>query len=68
MESENKKQFNAVIIVEGRDDTKRLKQFFPGIETIETNGSEVSEQTLAEIKKLSQTREIIIFTDPDYNG
>ena len=52
MESENKKQFNAVIIVEGRDDTKRLKQFFPGIETIETNGSEVSEQTLAEIKKL----------------
>ena len=68
MESENKKQFNAVIVVEGRDDTKRLKQFFPGIETIETNGSEVSEQTLAEIKKLSQTREIIIFTDPDYNG
>lgn len=60
MESENKKQFNAVIVVEGRDDTKRLKQFFPGIETIETNGSEVSEQTLAEIKKLSQTREIKI--------
>ena len=29
MESENKKQFNAVIVVEGRDDTKRLKQFFP---------------------------------------
>lgn len=28
MESENKKQFNAVIVVEGRDDTKRLKQFF----------------------------------------
>ena len=68
MESKNKKQFNAVVIVEGRDDTKRLKQFFPGIETIETNGSEVSDETLAEIKKLSQTREIIIFTDPDYNG
>ena len=68
MESNNKKHFNAVVIVEGRDDTKRLKQFFPGIETIETNGSEVSEQTLSEIKKLSKTREIIIFTDPDYNG
>ena len=63
MESKNKKQFNAVVIVEGRDDTKRLKQFFPGIETIETNGSEVSDETLAEIKKLSQTREIIIFTN-----
>ncbi len=68
MELNNKKQFNAVVVVEGRDDTKRLKQFFPGIETIETNGSEVSEQTLSEIQKLSKTREIIIFTDPDYNG
>ena len=68
MESNNQKQFNAVVVVEGRDDTKRLKQFFPGIETIETNGSEVSDQTLAEIKKLAKTREIIIFTDPDYNG
>lgn len=67
MES-NKKQFNAVVVVEGRDDTKRLKQFFPGIETIETNGSEVSQETLDEIKKLSQSREIIIFTDPDFNG
>ncbi|WP_297815223.1 ribonuclease M5 [uncultured Lactobacillus sp.] len=67
MESNNK-HFNAVVVVEGRDDTKRLKQFFPGIETIETNGSEVSEQTLVQIAKLSQSREIIIFTDPDYNG
>lgn len=68
MESNNQKQFNAVIVVEGRDDTKRLRQFFPGVETIETNGSEVSNETLAEIKKLSKTREIIIFTDPDFNG
>lgn len=68
MESNNKKHFNAVVIVEGRDDTKRLKQFFPGIETIETNGSEVSQETLAEIKKLADSREIIVFTDPDYNG
>lgn len=35
---------------------------------MKTNGSEVSDQTLAEIKKLAKTREIIIFTDPDYNG
>lgn len=68
MESNNKKHFNAVVIVEGRDDTKRLKQFFPGLETIETNGSEVSEQTLTEIKNLAQKRELIVFTDPDYNG
>lgn len=64
----NKKKFNAVVVVEGKDDTIRLKQFFPGIETIETNGSAVSKEFLTELKKLSQKREIIIFTDPDFNG
>lgn len=68
MELSKQKQFNAVIIVEGKDDTKRLKQFFPGIETIETNGSEVSKQTLQQINQLSKTRAIIVFTDPDFNG
>ncbi|AEG41534.1 ribonuclease M5 [Lactobacillus kefiranofaciens] len=64
----NKKNFDAVIVVEGKDDTIRLKQFFPGIETIETNGSAVSDKVLAQIKKLSKTRQIIVFTDPDFNG
>lgn len=64
----NKKNFNAVVVVEGKDDTIRLKQFFPGIETIETNGSAVSDEVLAELKELSKSREIIVFTDPDFNG
>ncbi|MCF1783312.1 ribonuclease M5 [Lactobacillus mulieris] len=64
----NKKNFDAVVVVEGKDDTARLKQFFPGIETIETNGSAVSAETLALIKKVAQKREIIVFTDPDFNG
>ncbi|TSO25753.1 ribonuclease M5 [Lactobacillus sp. LL6] len=64
----NKKNFNAVVVVEGKDDTIRLKQFFPGIETIETQGSAVSESVLKQIRKLSETRDIIIFTDPDFNG
>ncbi len=63
-----KKHFDAVIVVEGKDDTKRLKQFFPGIETIETNGSAVSEEVLTEIEQLSKKRKIIVFTDPDFNG
>lgn len=62
------KNFNAVIVVEGKDDTIRLKQFFPGIETVETNGSAVSDALLQKIKKLSKTRDIIVFTDPDFNG
>lgn len=64
----NKKNFNAVVVVEGKDDTIRLKQYFPGIETVETNGSAVSEEVLSELKKLSESREIIVFTDPDFNG
>lgn len=64
----NKKNFNAVVVVEGKDDTIRLKQFFPGIETVETNGSAVSAAVLSKLKKLSQKREIIVFTDPDFNG
>lgn len=64
----NKKNFNAVVVVEGKDDTIRLKQFFPGIETIETNGSAVSDEVLSQIRELSKKREIIVFTDPDFNG
>lgn len=64
----NKKNFNAVVVVEGKDDTIRLKQFFPGIETIETQGSAVSKSVLKQIKKLSESRDIIVFTDPDFNG
>ncbi|MDO4912689.1 MAG: ribonuclease M5 [Lactobacillus sp.] len=64
----DKKAFNAVVVVEGKDDTIRLKQFFPGIETIETNGSDVPEKTLQVLQKLAKTREIIVFTDPDFNG
>ncbi|MDF7638298.1 ribonuclease M5 [Lactobacillus sp. ESL0791] len=63
-----KKKFNAVVVVEGKDDTIRLKQFFPGIETIETNGSDVPKTVLTELRQLAQTRAIIIFTDPDLNG
>ena len=42
---------NPIIAVEGRDDTRRLKEVFPEIETIETNGSAIDDETLALIKK-----------------
>lgn len=59
---------NPIIVVEGRDDTRRLKEVFPEVETIETNGSAIDEATLALIKKAHDTREVIVFTDPDYPG
>lgn len=60
--------FKEVIVVEGRDDTRRLKEIFPDIETFETGGSALDGKKLEQIKYLQQTRGIIVFTDPDYPG
>ena len=51
---------NLVIVVEGRDDTRRLREIYPDIETIETNGSAIDEETIALIQKALQTREVIV--------
>lgn len=59
---------NPIIVVEGRDDTRRLKEVFPMIETIETNGSAINREILALIKKAHEQRGVIVFTDPDYPG
>ena len=56
-----------VIIVEGRDDTRRLKEALI-CETIETNGSAINERTMQEIEVALNTRGAIILTDPDGAG
>jgi ribonuclease M5 len=61
------KKIKEVIVVEGRDDTKRLKKAV-NCDTIETRGSAIDEYTLKLIKELSAKRGIIIFTDPDFSG
>lgn len=60
--------FKEVIVVEGRDDTRRLKEIFPEIETVETNGSAIDKPILERIKLLNETRGVIVFTDPDFPG
>jgi ribonuclease M5 len=40
-------KFKQIIVVEGRDDTKRLHEAFGDVDTIETRGSAISEKTLA---------------------
>lgn len=57
-----------VIVVEGVNDTKRLIEVFKDVDTIITNGSEISLETLNLIKKADELRGVIIFTDPDYPG
>ncbi|KIH70437.1 ribonuclease M5 [Salinicoccus roseus] len=56
-----------VIIVEGRDDTRRLNEAV-SCETIETKGSAIDETVMREIEVALATRGAIIFTDPDYPG
>ena len=56
-----------VIVVEGKADTEVLRHAVAA-DTIETNGSALSEATLQAIQRAAQTRGIIVFTDPDFNG
>ncbi len=60
-------EIQEVIVVEGRDDTIRLRTYFD-VDTIETNGSAINQQTLEVIKEAQKQRGVIVFTDPDYPG
>ncbi|WP_342252743.1 ribonuclease M5 [Spiroplasma endosymbiont of Amphibalanus improvisus] len=61
------KEKNKIIVVEGMMDKIKINSFLK-VPIIITNGSAVSEKTLNLIKKLSLNNEIIIFTDPDFQG
>ena len=56
-----------IIVVEGRDDTAKIKQAV-NADTIETNGSAINKEILTRIKHAKEKRGVIIFTDPDYPG
>ncbi|OZS78911.1 ribonuclease M5 [Tetzosporium hominis] len=56
-----------IIVVEGKDDTTAIRRAVQA-DTIETNGSAVTQETLKKIKRAQEARGVIIFTDPDYPG
>ena len=56
-----------VIVVEGKNDTKRLKSFFD-VETIETNGLNLNKKTIELIREINDRRGVILFLDPDTPG
>lgn len=58
---------NEVIVVEGTNDTKRLKSFFD-VETIETHGLGLKKETIELIKQVNDKRGVILFLDPDTPG
>lgn len=56
-----------IIVVEGKSDTQALQHAVIA-DTIETNGSALSQETIRQITLAVQTRGAIVLTDPDYNG
>ncbi len=60
-------KINEVVVVEGRHDTEKLKKYFK-VDTIETNGSYLSEATIKLIESVNKERGIILLLDPDSVG
>ncbi|EIT84196.1 primase/topoisomerase-like protein [Fictibacillus macauensis ZFHKF-1] len=56
-----------IIVVEGKSDTLAIRHAVDA-DTLETNGSEISEETIARIKMAQEKRGVIVFTDPDFPG
>ena len=59
---------NKVVVVEGYHDLAKLKSIYPNMDVVITNGSEISRQTLDELKILNEQRGLILFLDPDFPG
>ncbi|MGL4647134.1 MAG: ribonuclease M5 [Mycoplasmoidaceae bacterium] len=57
-----------IILVEGKNDTQKIKRIFPNAETIETNGYDLTKDKIELIKKINSERGIICFLDPDRVG
>jgi ribonuclease M5 len=64
---QEKTKINEIIVVEGKSDTALLKSIFD-CETIETNGFAISSEIISLIKKVNETKGVILFLDPDYPG
>lgn len=56
-----------IVVVEGRDDTAAVKAAVD-CDTIETHGYAYGKKLIGILKKASETRGVIILTDPDYIG
>ena len=64
---ENKMKIKEIIVVEGRDDTNRVKEAID-CDTFETNGSALTKKKIERLIFLEKTRGLIVLTDPDYAG
>lgn len=65
--SESPLTIEEIIVVEGKDDTRRLQEVLD-VDTIETIGSAINDEILDQISHAQETRGVIVFTDPDFSG
>lgn len=65
--SERPLTIEEIIVVEGKDDTRRLQEVLD-VDTIETIGSAINDEILDQISHAQETRGVIVFTDPDFSG
>ncbi|GGD04263.1 ribonuclease M5 [Thalassobacillus devorans] len=61
------RKIKEVIVVEGKDDTTKVKQAVDA-DTIESNGSAINQEIIERIRHAKEKRGVIIFTDPDAPG
>lgn len=61
------KKIDAVVVVEGRHDSEKLKKYFD-VETIETSGSHLGKDVLRLIEETKKVKEVIVLLDPDSVG
>lgn len=63
----DKRVYEEIIVVEGKDDTKRIQEVVEA-DTIETIGSAINDEILRQIEHAQEIRGVIVFTDPDFSG
>lgn len=61
------KTIKEVIVVEGKNDTNHLKEFFD-VDTIETHGLGINKSTIEMIDTINKKRGVILLLDPDSPG
>ena len=57
-----------IVVVEGKHDASKILSVFPKAFCIITNGSEISKETIDEIKNVIKKEKVYLFLDPDGPG
>lgn len=61
------KQIKQTVVVEGKDDERRLKQLY-AVDIIRTEGTHLSKEVMERIRISREINGVIIFTDQDHPG